>query len=352
MLVENLILAIYGLLPLLCLAAIQRFIIRQRAYLAARHKALRLFACNLLVLLMVCGVVLFLGEVYYRFIHDTTESYGAARTTREWTERYVQINESGFRDSLAVYSNKQEPGRRRVTILGDSFAFGHGVANVEDRFANLVRRARPDWQVHVYAEPGVETSGHLAYIRKARRTGYELDVVLLAYCLNDIADLSEPWRDSIRAAMKAPKPPLIVNRSYIINTWYHRLRHARHPFLKDYYGFVLDAYQSPLWETQLERLVALKNNIDAGGGQLVVVTFPFLHALGPAYEYRSVHEKLNLFWQAGGVPHLDLLRVYEPYAPDQLVVNAHDAHPNEFAHQLAADAIIALLDQLMASPQP
>ena len=46
-----------------------------------------------------------------------------------------------------------------------------------------------------------------------------------------------------------------------------------------------------------------------------MVTFPFLHALGPNYEYQFVHEELDQFWRELKVPHLDLLEVYRELPP-------------------------------------
>lgn len=68
-------------------------------------------------------------------------------------------------------------------------------------------------------------------------------------------------------------------------------------------------------------------------------TFPFLHALGPNQEYQSVREKLDRLWLELGVPHLDLLPVFEGLPPRRVTVNRFDAHPNEYANQLAAAAI-------------
>ena len=84
------------------------------------------------------------------------------------------------------------------------------------------------------------------------------------------------------------------------------------------------------------------------GAQLIVVTFPLLHALGPDYAYRSVHEQLASFWAGLSVPALDLYDVYAPYPPEQLVIGKRDAHPNRFAHELAAGAIGAFLEQHIA----
>jgi hypothetical protein len=70
-----------------------------------------------------------------------------------------------------------------------------------------------------------------------------------------------------------------------------------------------------------------------------VVTFPFLHELGPHDEFQSVHDKLSQCWQELGVPELDLLPIYKDLAPAQVTVNRYDAHPNEYANKLGADAI-------------
>jgi hypothetical protein len=44
-------------------------------------------------------------------------------------------------------------------------------------------------------------------------------------------------------------------------------------------------------------------------------------------------------WRELGVPQLDLLSVYEGLPSSQVTVNRYDAHPNECANQLAAEAI-------------
>ena len=61
-------------------------------------------------------------------------------------------------------------------------------------------------------------------------------------------------------------------------------------------------------------------------------------------DFRSV---LDEFWRRLGVPHLDLLGVFDGLSPDELVVNDHDSHPNEWAHQLAATAILGFLEEQM-----
>ena len=110
-----------------------------------------------------------------------------------------------------------------------------------------------------------------------------------------------------------------------------------------------DAYNGPVWEKQKEVLLAVKEGMDARGIKFSVVIFPFMHALGPNYRYREVHKKLCAFWSSLQVPYLDLLSVYESYPAKILVVNAHDAHPNELAHVMATEAINEFLNEHVLS---
>src|SRR5438876_9545496 len=115
----------------------------------------------------------------------------------------------------------------------------------------------------------------------------------------------------------------------------------------NYFEFVRDGYRGPVWQLQMQRLDSLRNMVNAASGHLLVVTFPFLHALGPKYEYRFIHDEMKEFWRERGVPQLDLLGIYQNIPPAKLVVNRFDAHPNEDAHRLAAEAIGRFLEREM-----
>ena len=102
---------------------------------------------------------------------------------------------------------------------------------------------------------------------------------------------------------------------------------------------MLNAYSGPLWEEQRRRLTALRDLVTTNGGRLRVVTFPFLHHWSTGYEYEPVHQQLATLWLELDVPHFDLLTMYRQHAGSDLVVSRYDAHPNRYAHELAADMI-------------
>jgi lysophospholipase L1-like esterase len=260
------------------------------------------------------------------------------------------LNRAGCRDN-AEYSPALVPGKRRISFVGDSFTAGHGIKDVLDRFPNLLRRAHSEWDIHVLARQGLDTGGELALVQKLLAHGYQLDLVVLVYCLNDIGDLMPAQAEATARALDAlDQCCWIVRNSYMLNLWYHHYRAARDPYLANYCPFVRDAYNGKVWEEQKKRLKAFRDLVQAHGSHFAVVTFPFLDALGPNYEYRQVHEKLDQLWQALNVPHLDLLPVFDDLSPRRVTVNRFDAHPNEYANQLAAGAMDKWLQGLIGPP--
>jgi len=67
--------------------------------------------------------------------------------------------------------------------------------------------------------------------------------------------------------------------------------------------------------------------------------------MGQGYDAAALHTQLRDFFTAHGISVIDLLPTVEGEAYERLVVNAHDAHPNELAHRLFADAIWSALDR-------
>ena len=348
---ENLLLFVFAVLPVALLFSIYLFFAKSRQQTRKSLRWLRLIAGNTLVFLFLCSMVVLCGEVYYRFVYDTTESFGLTKTTQRWFGRHFRLNQSGYRDSVPAYSLQVVAGTRRVSFLGDSFTAGHGIRNVEDRFVNLVRAMRPGCEVHVLARCGWDTGHELADLMAAVDGGYPLDLLVLVYCLNDLSDIAPDWQRVNRRIYASSEPGYFVTHSYFFNTLYFRWKSARDQDVSNYYHFVLDNYRGPVWEQQKLRLKLLRDKIDSRGGRLLVVTFPFMHALGPDYEYRQVHERLDRCWKELNVPHLDLLDIYESHSPGELTVNRYDAHPNELAHRMAAESISAFLDKYLQNSE-
>lgn len=299
----------------------------------------RLLLFNLLSFLLLIGLAGAGGELYYRYVYDTTDSLAYTKVSRQWMERYCRYNAAGFRDNVE-YSLERQPGVRRITFLGDSFTAGHGIKSVEDRFPNLIRAQHAGWEIHVMAKFGLDTGPEVRLLEKAVTNGYQLDYVVLVYCLNDLADMFPAWDAAlVEIVSDKNRGGWLRRNSFFIDTIYHRYKAAHDPRLSQYFAFVRDGYRGELWQEQKRRLSALHDYINANGGKLLVVTFPFLQLEGTNYEYQFVHDQLDQFWRGMKVPHLDLQPAFSGQPGKTITVNSHDAHPNERANRIAAEEI-------------
>lgn len=339
---HDLVLLLFVALPLV-LGVATLAIYRSHARASTKSRArLLLVAANVATLALLLSLVLPVGEVYYRFFVDETDGWDLGLVTERWYRRHYRTNNFGVRDDVD-YRLARDPARPRLTILGDSFANGHGMPEVATRFTNIIRRGHPGWDVQLIAADGMDTGEIIARLQALVSRGYELDQVLYAYCLNDISDISEEWH-AAAARIGEFHPGWIVRNSFFLDTWYYRYKTLFDPEVNSFFDFILRAYHDATWQEQVRRLEALKHLIEAHGGRLSVVTFPFLETLGSA-EYREVHRQLDGLWVRLGVPHLDLEPLFRDIPAKRLRVNRYDSHPNAYANRLAAEAIERFIEE-------
>ena len=341
---ENLTLGLFLALPSLLGGLLVAFF-RSRRARSFRTGWFGLLTGNALLLLLLFSLTLLAGEVFIRFFYDTTDSLAHTKVSQRWLQRHWQVNPAGVRDNIQ-YGVKIKPDHRRITFVGDSFTAGHGVPDVEDRFVNRLRRRHPEWEVHALAELGMDTGDEIKFLGECLGKGYEIDQVVLVYCLNDVSDLMPAWKEMQEKFLASlDRTGWLKNSSYFLNWFYYRFQTMQNPQMKNYFQVVRETSQGPVWEEQKGRLRAFQELVEFGGGHLSVVTFPFLHAVGPDYEFQAVHDALGRHWREMKVPHLDLLPVYRNLPARKITVNSFDAHPNEYAHALAADAIEKFLQE-------
>lgn len=355
---DNLVFAVFCLIPLVALFALILFFRKRPQDKTKKTRWPRLLLGNLLTLVLLGSLALLAGETYFRFFYDTTDAFTLTKTSQRWFQRHYRTNNLAVRDDHDYVATLQPPFERRITFIGDSFTAGHGIVNLRDRFAERIGRQHPKWEIHVLARLGADTGDELDYLRKLADAGYQFDQVVLVYCLNDIDDVIPEWAErykKINQELRRNRPGFLFEHSFLLNTIYYRLRLLAFPEIRNYYEGDRAAYFGAPWEAQKPRLQAMRDVVQENGGHLLVVTFPFLHLMGPNYEFRDVHQRLDAFWQSMGVPQLDLSQVFEPYRRRQLTVNALNAHPNEYADALAAAAIGPFLEQHItprAAPAP
>jgi hypothetical protein len=250
----------------------------------SRRKPIRtLFKLSFSVWILAFFAVL--AETLFVSLYSTTDAFSLSLISQRWNDRFVHRNNWNCRDDKR-YEGEIPPGTKRLAIIGDSFAFGHGIRNIED----LV--------------PGT----------------YEI----VGSIIND------------------PPRNFFCRNFYLPNFLYYRMNHFRRPEVRGYFGWLKDGYTGEVWEKQKQRLDQIKNWCDERKAKLVVVVFPFMVDFRN-YAFESAHHTLTSKFASMKVPVADLLPVYRKLNGDSLVVGAFDAHPNETAHRIAAEEAWARL---------
>jgi lysophospholipase L1-like esterase len=289
----------------------------------------------------------------------------------------VRKNAEGFRDR--DFAVPKPDGTYRILVLGDSFTWGIGL-DVEEtlpkQLERRLRRERPDLEVINASIPGQNTTHELATLRE-KGLRYEPDMVVLAYCLNDIefdpavtvgADGATPAvapagaSPAARALLYDPTKGL---RGFV---YWFQLRSRFVAFLvprvgnllrrvgllksaefswveKTFQGYTDDNLG---WRESRGALAEMARECRERRLPLIVAIYPLFAQL---HEYRGkgAHETIRSECERLGIPAVDLLGVFENRDAWEFWVNFMDGHPNAKAHGLATEALLPLVRASMPS---
>jgi hypothetical protein len=240
-------------------------------------------------------------------------------------------------------SGAKPPNGFRVLCLGDSITFGEGVRE-EDTYAmqlqKLLGAAMPDRKVEVINN-GVQGYGTKEEVNAYRLVGagYQPDVVVIGFYLNDATDFAETIRQNDEKSKELVLSPLA--RMSKIWEVIERRRHAR-ALQEEFFETTRRSFQSKNWEQCKDALLTLRGDALRWKFRIVVAIFPVLWDLGD-YPLADVHKLVTDSFKSLGVEYIDLLDVFRGRDAESLWVHPTDQHPNEIAHRLAAQRIAEYL---------
>jgi hypothetical protein len=348
-LTEGYLLGMLGWIAGLGILFVMLLKLRRRWKQKPRRKRLAHLGLSLWLLALLCTLL----ELGFALLYDSTDSFNLSNVSQKWFRKYAEPFEHAliFRsDQGIVYRDDQTfpasiPDRRRhACFLGDSFAYGHGVNRVEDRFSNRVRsrleeEAPGAWIVTNLAKPGTDLQWAEAILKNLFDDGRRVDRAIFTICLNDIESFAPAHGEYYEGHWRAGSNFFLFRDTYFFNLLYFRIAQFNRPEVRSYYDFVRDYYDGEPWEKMTEKIRAMDDLCRNHECRLEIAIFPFLHNLGTDYEFEFAHEKLREFCEQEQIPVVDLLPVLQPHVKEGLVVSRFDAHPNETAHGYAAEAI-------------
>lgn len=330
-------------------------LVRLRRKWTAQKSRLRIIYASLSAWL--CLGLLTLPELGFALLYDTTDSFDMTNVSNRWFQVHVEpeVRELEFADGTGIrYRNDSDivlspkNAVRHVCFLGDSFTFGHGVADVEDRFSNRVFRS-PDNEisnrikVSNLAWPGTDLLWTESVLEHSFESGGRIDDAVYVLCLNDIEAFHDPTMSRSSSLAHFEPPTFLFRDTYFFNWLFFRTQLLLQSETRGYYSFVQEYYEGEPWQRFREALARTSAMCDEHGCRFRVAVFPFLHNLGPEYPFRPIHHRIMSDCEDLGIDSFDLDPALSENSDERLTVNPFDAHPNERAHEIAAEALTVWL---------
>lgn len=312
-----------------------------RFFPRTKHRKAGLVLGNALVFACMLGVAAIIGETYFRFVSVSTDAFGMSLPARRWFVMHTTLNSLGCRDE--EWTVEKPPGVRRIAFLGDSFAYGWGIEREEDRFtervgARFAKRGKGTVEVMNVAKPGWGTQDQMAPVADLV-TRYGVDEIVLCYVPNDI-EKRLPRTDEFDPIRPPESRFMDPDRSCLLDHLYRGICVPRAASVRDYHDWLADGLADPdIWRAHTDDLRDIARFCRDHGVKFRVALLPFVRTGGEKYVASAVHDKLAAFLQGIDVEVVDLLPALADRDPATLTVNRQDAHPNERAHEIFADAI-------------
>ena len=255
------------------------------------------------------------------------------------------INSLGMRGPEV--SEAKEAGVTRVAVIGDSIAFGYWVEERDAFPRQLETMLGGPRHVEVLnlGVPGYDLEQYVETVR-ARALPLAPDVVVVAFCLNDLEGLTSYEygltvdRAARRESLLGAAYELLLAHSRLFSWIEYRMMglEARRIYVKarDTGRLYVETPQQQVPRLEAE-FTALETLLKPRGIPGLVVVFPVFGKRFDRYGHRDLHRAVVGAAEATGLGAVDLLDCYSVY--DFRDVRVDLIHPSPLGHRIAARAI-------------
>lgn len=282
---------------------------------------------------MVVSLIVFL-EVVFMFVSQSHEG-DLSKASQIWFAKYWKpITEYGYRDNPKTDTDK----KRKVLVLGDSFAAGHGLENIEDRFSDRLEQKLGANQYAVY-NLGVSGSDTRDEFQRLEKFPVKPDVLVLEYFPNDIEKAAkdagltlgqfQPYED-----IKTPGVGSLVMRFYLPNYLYWQFPHIPPASITD---FVQKSYtDTTILNPHLRDLQKIVDYARTHNAKMYVVMVPFLQNLDKSNGYTK---PIETFFVQQNIPVVRLSEYLGTIPAEERIVGKNDGHASAKVNQLIAEKL-------------
>lgn len=264
-----------------------------------------------------------------------------------------RINQHGMRG--ADVTLHKPAGTKRVVVLGDSYAFGFGVAEDATISAQLQHRLNgkhPGVQVLNMGVPGYQT-GQQARVLERDGLRFDPDLVVLVYFANDNMAVTFLYDPRVKVIYVDELPlPLGLKKFMARSILYSKITKAYTAWLTD--TGELNACGPRQWPITEQRLRRIADRCRASKIPLVIVAIPALDNsidfINMKHVYNQDHDRLLAFAAEHEIPRSDVRAVLLKRAPkpiEDLFVSRTkpvDGHLNAEGYRLLVADLVRCIE--------
>lgn len=268
--------------------------------------------------------------------------------SRTWSDRpYAYLMPEGVRTLQDTDPAPKKPDTFRIIVVGDSFTFGPNM-QYADTFPKKL-----EWMLNLNASAprvevlnrgvcGASTVSEVELVKQALREAP--DLLILEITLNDAEPhiLSQQERDEVFGS-----PWLswrIINWSRALGFLAQRIHNSRTvtKYIDYHSKFFKDPESLDRFDRSLASISAQAKNANI---PIIAVLFPlFDFPINERYPFADVHRIIATSATKHSLQLVDLQAAYQAIPPERLqVIPGDDNHPNEIAHRIAAERLLAAL---------
>jgi hypothetical protein len=296
-------------------------------------------AANITTIAVPLLVTLILLEIVFMYIPQSHEGV-LSKASQIWWEKYWHpVNAQGFHDKEI----EQNPGKKHVLVVGDSFAAGHGLKSVSERFSDILGSKLGSEKYSVY-NLGVSGADTRDEAKRLEAYSVKPDVIVLQYFPNDVEKVgrekglslsgSEPYAD-----LKGPMAT-VVKRFYLPNFIYWQLPHTG---FSTFAKFVQTAYtDTTVLNAHLRDLSKIIAYRDSTHAKMYAVFIPFLFQLDQSAGYTKPVEN---YLKAHGVTVVPINDGIAGIPDKERVVGKNDTHAGPAVNALIAERLYQAINK-------
>lgn len=294
----------------------------------------------------------------------------------------IKINSQGFRGP----EPSSNPSMNRIIVLGDSIAFGNFLPFEDTVSTQLQQRLSSegrDTEVLNFGVGGYDTLQEISLL-EIRGLKYHPDLVVVAYCLNDISITSlDPEHvqrmqsshssflyESRLAQLIASSIEALRTKSwvkYMNKPEVFRREHQNEidPISNEESDLLNLMNQAPKWPTTTwygdrDRVGRLRfafrrlaRTSKENGFPVVIMIVPLLIDTGGSYSHRAAHRIVEMEARRAGFDSIDLTDKFMSAGMGNLKIYLGDVlHPNKAGHALMADSLSAYVSEHLRTRNP